>query len=206
MIDRTRTAATIALVLTIAACDGDTRARASSLALAQSSTPELQSDADSTIAAGLVRFRTDLIEPRGFEGAATTFDGLIERFIRALETADTAAFAPMMITRSEYAWLYYPYTRYTKAPYTMDPEVLWMLLVQNSEKGITRALREYGARPLGYAGYQCSTEPAEVGANRLWDGCRVTLGIESGAAGVRLFGVILERDGRFKFLSYSNDL
>jgi hypothetical protein len=206
MIGRTGTAATIVLVLTIAACDGDTRARASSLALDESSTPELQGDADSTIAAGLVHFRTDLIEPRGFEGAATTLDGLIERFIRALETADTAAFAPMMITRSEYAWLYYPYTRYTKAPYTMDPEVLWMLLVQNSEKGITRALREYGARPLGYAGYQCSTEPAEVGANRLWDGCRVTLGIESGAAGVRLFGVILERDGRFKFLSYSNDL
>ena len=53
-------------------------------------------------------------------------------------------------------------------------------------------------------------DPVVEGASRLWEGRTVTL--RAGGAGadsartLRLFGSLLERDGAWKFLSYSNDL
>jgi hypothetical protein len=45
------------------------------------------------------------------------------------------------------------------------------------------------------------------GENRLWRNCRVRRVRAAGdTASGRLFGVILERHGRFKFASYGNDL
>jgi len=49
--------------------------------------------------------------------------------------------------------------------------------------------------------------PQAEGANRLWHACRVRRTAEAGAAlEQRLFGSIIERDGRYKFVSYANGL
>jgi hypothetical protein len=160
------------------------------------------------IQAALDGFRQNLGEPPTElgSGARPSRDALVEAFVRALEAADSAAFAPMMITRAEFAWLYYPFTKYVRPPYAMDPDVLWTLQVQNAEKGISRALREYAGRALGFAGYACAAEPETAGVNRVWEDCVVHLNLDGGKVTARLFGSILERRGRFKFMSYANNL
>jgi hypothetical protein len=54
---------------------------------------------------------------------------------------------------------------------------------------------------------RCDAEPTIQGENRIWGGCTATMR-EGGGAPVtaKLFGAILERGGRFKILSYANDL
>jgi hypothetical protein len=160
------------------------------------------------IADALNRFRGGLgAPPTGLgAGASESRDALVERYVRALEDADTAAFGPMQVVPAEFAWLYYPHSRYVRPPHALDADVVWLLIAENARKGMLRALREYGARPLDYSSYRCADEPTDVGPTRLWDGCVLDVWLDGAAVTMRFFGTILEHEGRFKFLSYANDL
>jgi hypothetical protein len=159
-----------------------------------------------SMAAALAHFRQGLPETHTLGSASTSRDALVMRFVTALENADTAAFEGMMMNRAEFAWLFYPYTKHTRPPYEMEAELLWFFMIENGRKGIGRALREYGGNRLGYQGYHCAAEPEIEGPNRLWQGCVLRLGSNQGVLEKRLFGSILEREGSFKFVSFSNDL
>jgi hypothetical protein len=131
---------------------------------------------------------------------------LVRRFVRSLEHADTNAFREMAFDRAEFAYLYYPESPYTHRPFRQDPALLWFMIQQGSNKGLTRLMRRLGGRPLGFVSFQCP-EPADVhGDTRLWPHCSIRRVLASGdTVEQRLFGSIVERDGRFKFMSYAND-
>jgi len=160
------------------------------------------------IAQSLAAFRDDLGNAMVSldAGAAATRDELVDRYVHALETADTAAFGAMSITTAEFAWLYYPFTHYIRPPYELDPDVVWLLISENARKGMGRALREHGGRALGFTGYRCGSVPERIGPNLLWNGCLLDVTIDGRVVTLRLFASIIERDGRFKFMSYANDL
>ena len=148
------------------------------------------------------RFREGLADPGVLAGGAESREALVRAFVRAVEWADTAAARRMILSRAEFAWLYYPSTEFTRAPKRMSPALLWFLTMQESEKGIGRLFARRGGQALGYVSSRCAPEPRVEGANRLWDRCTVTLRNGDSA---RLFGTIVERGGRFKFVSYQND-
>jgi hypothetical protein len=155
----------------------------------------------------LRRFRRGLPEVSTLSEASPSRDALIRRFVRAVESSDTTAIRAMVLNRAEFAYLYYPPSSFARRPYLTSPALLWFLTQQNSEKGITRLLRRYGGRPLGFVGFECEPEPSQQGENKLWQACAVRF---TNAAGDtltrRLFGAIIERAGRYKFVSYANDL
>ena len=73
--------------------------------------------------------------------------------------------------------------------------------------GTGRLLARLAGRPLRAAGYACAADPVVEGENRLWRDCLLRYRGAGGApAAGRLFGVIVERAGRFKFVNYANDL
>jgi len=152
-------------------------------------------------------FRAGLPPTRELGGSyAADRDSLVRRFVSALERSDTAAFMPMMMSRAEFAWLFYEHDPQSKPPYELPPEVMWMQGMQQGERGIARALRDHGGRALALAGYACERQEPR-GAARLWTGCLLDLRREDGSREkVRLFGGILEHGGRYKFSSYANDL
>jgi len=151
------------------------------------------------------RFREGLAEPSALSGGEPSRNALVRAFVRAVERSDTAAVRRMIVSRAEFAWLYYPSTGFTHAPRQMSPALLWFLMTQDSEKGIGRLLDRRGGSRLGYVSTHCGPAPRVEGRNRLWDHCRVTLRKERETKTERLFGTIIERDGRFKFLSYKNE-
>ena len=151
------------------------------------------------------RFRQGLAEPAGLEGGARSRDALVRAFIRAVEHEDTAAVRRMIVSRGEFAYLYYPSTGFTQPTRRMSPALLWFLMTQDSEKGIGRLLDRRGGSRLGYVSTHCGPAPRVEGRNRLWDHCRVTLRKTEESKSERLFSTIIERDGRFKFLSYKNE-
>jgi hypothetical protein len=151
----------------------------------------------------LRRFRAALgvAAPRELAGAPRSRAALVRSFVRALERKDTATLASLVIDAAEFAWFYYPFTVYTHPPYTQPPGMVWLVTEQNSRKGLGRLVRSLGGRPLDLRGYRCGrSEPQDV--NLLHLECGVLLGRDP--APVRLFGTILERQGRFKFVSYAN--
>ncbi|HET7230388.1 MAG TPA: hypothetical protein VFJ16_10330 [Longimicrobium sp.] len=151
------------------------------------------------------RFREGLAEPAALTGGERSREALVRAFTRAVERADTAAVRRMIVSRAEFAYLYYPSTEFTHSPRRMAPALLWFLTLQESEKGIGRLFQRRGGQSMGYVSTRCDPRPRAEGRNRLWDRCRVTLRHDGEAKSERLFGTIIERDGEFKFLSYKNE-
>lgn len=200
--------AAFVLSMTGAACRNRDAAAASNTAVA--SRPRAAGVVDSAIPTdeALRRFRAGLPEVSALDGgAAPSRDLLVRRFLDALARRDTAALRGMQLSRGEFAYLYYPTTQYVRPPYELDPETLWFLSRQQSDKGLRRAMERVGGRTITLTGYDCAGEsPARQGPNVIWGRC--TVRYRAGADTLverRLFSGILERGGAFKFLSYAND-
>ena len=164
---------------------------------------------DSTFAPeeSLRRFRAGLSEPAALSGGAASREALVRGFVAALARRDTAAVVAMHLTRAEFAWLYYPHAPLSRPGRYLDPQTTWLLLRLESEKGLTRLMQRLGGTGAAFAALHCEPEPTLQGPNRLWEQCRAQLrGAPAGFRAQRLFGTIVERDGRFKFVSYKTDL
>jgi hypothetical protein len=154
------------------------------------------------------RFRATLpYEPAGLENAATSRDELVRRFAAAVEAADRDTLVRLVMNRAEFGYLYYEHTRFTCDPYYLPPEILWEQMQNRSGRGLTRVLERLAGQPLGFRGYRCPTDAVQEGPNTVWHECTVRYTDGQGReVESRLFGTIVERDGRFKLVSLSNDL
>lgn len=155
----------------------------------------------------LRRFREGLTQPAEFEGGAASRDALARRFLAAVSARDTAAFRSMVLSRAEFAWLVFPHHIYAAPPYDLDPAIFWMQLTAGSAKGLGRTLERLGGKALVFQSVDCERDTLQVkgGPIRLWSSCRVRYREGDGLLTRRLFGSIVEREGRFKLLSYAND-
>ena len=161
---------------------------------------------DARLDSALARLRAGLLVPTALVGGERSRDALVRRFVRALETADTSDLRRMMLTRTEFAHLYYPGSAYTRRPTRQEADLVWFLHIQDSQKGVSRALARYGARPLGLVDYACAAEPVRDGASALWHGCVLRVAPRGDTAAIRLFGPIIERGGQYKIHTFANDL
>lgn len=154
----------------------------------------------------LRRFRDGVPATTELTGGAPSREALVQRFFAALESRDTATLRELVLTRAEFAWLYYPTSTFAREPFYQMPDVTWFLNVAGSEKGITRALERFGGPGTRFTGYECPADTRSDGGLTFIDGCVVELVRAGESRRLRLFGSIVERGGRFKFYSYANDL
>ena len=150
----------------------------------------------------LPAFREGLERPAALDGGAASAPALVDAWVRALEARDSSAFAPMLLSRAEFAWLYYPTHPLARPPYDLSPDEMWFQQSGNSAKGLREVLEKRGGRSLGFLGFRCDP-PISYGENRFHGNCIVRR-LENGTVREeRLFGSILERGNRWKFVSYS---
>jgi hypothetical protein len=155
----------------------------------------------------IARFQRTAPRVDSFAGGAETRDALVRRFVTALERRDTLTLRSLLLTPSEFGWLYYPTNPEGLPPYSLTPQLMWFMLEGNGSRGFARLLLKRSGRPLRYTGYRCEGDPSRQGANVVWGPCLVLRRLESGdTVAERLFGLIVERDGRHKFVSYANRL
>lgn len=141
------------------------------------------------------------------DDAPTSRDELIQRFASAVEDSSANALAALTLSVAEFAYLYFPTSIYAREPYAQPPAVNWLLMEQNSLKGAARLLRTYGGRSLVVEGHACTGEPKVQGPNRIHEQCTIRMRAADGTIEeVRLFGSIIERDGRYKLMSLANRL
>lgn len=156
----------------------------------------------------LARFRATIPDtPTTLAGGERSPERLTRSLLGAISAHDTATIRRLVLSRAEFAWLYYPHTRYTRRPYELGPALLWIQVSENSEKGIVRLLRRYGGSTLRFDALACPDSAATEGPNTLIGPCRVTFAAaDSAARTLQVFGSIIARDGQYKFVSYANEL
>lgn len=154
----------------------------------------------------LRRFRSGLVGPAALDGP-TQRAKLIERIFAAIASRDTLTLRSLTLSRAEFAYLFFPSHRVARPPYEMPPALLWFQLTEESEKGLKKAFQHLGPAPIALLSHRCPGEPEVEGDNRLHSGCIVRGRRADGTVTeAQLFGTIVERDGRFKLLSYANKL
>jgi hypothetical protein len=155
----------------------------------------------------LRRFRDGLPVTDSLHHAASSRDGLVRQFLKAVSGSDTVTLNRLVLDRSEFAYLYYPTAAISKPPYEAPPQLLWGQILQASNDGLPRVLTRAAGQSLELARVACADSIVSEGTNRLHNNCLLTVRIGTGApAEARWFGTIIERDGRFKFLGYANPL
>ena len=155
----------------------------------------------------LRRFRRGLTRVDRLNHGLSSQDALVQAFMRALERRDSTALGRIVLSKAEFAYLYYPWSPQGLPPYDLNPDLMWFMLSLQSDKGVRRALTERGGRPLHGAGFRCDGKPSEQGENIIWGPCVLRwVKAQGDTVEERLFGPILERGGRYKFVSYANKL
>lgn len=151
------------------------------------------------------RFRAEhgIAERTSLQGGSRTRDELVRVFIRAIEQNDTAALRAMVMDAAEFITYYYPASPYTGEPYRQSPSFVWFQFQQHSQQGVTRLLGRFGGAHTGFGGYDCAAQSRRQGNAVMWENCLVRWRLHDDP--VRLFGTIIEVDGHFKFISYTND-
>lgn len=163
----------------------------------------------------LRRFREGLIEPSTLTSGADNRESLTRTFLAAVSRQDTAALGRLLITRAEFAWLIFPKHRYAAPPYELDPATFWMQLQAQSQTGFHRVLKRYGGKPIAFLGLTCQRDTLQIitphpirSTPMIWSPCQVRYRVQGTSDSTftkRLFGSIVMREGRAKFLTYSND-
>jgi hypothetical protein len=152
----------------------------------------------------LRRFRAGMVEPTELSHGAPSRATLVGWFVRAAGRGDGEALRRLALTPAEFAWFFYPTSPYARPPYDLSPEVFWLTLDAEGGSGLARLLAQFGGRPVGFAGYSCPALPSVEGENRVHAPC--TVRVAGDTLGQRMFGPIIERDGRFKFVNLANRL
>ena len=149
------------------------------------------------------RFREGTRQVTSFEGGASSRDALVRRWVKAMESADTVALKQMLVSRDEFAWLYYPTASQGLPPYDLSPSLLWFMTDGQTAKGLRRLLEERAGKPMRMIRYTCDPKSTIEGENTVWGPCELERVQAPGdTVRERLFGLIVERGGEWKFLSY----
>lgn len=188
------------LVLAVAGCREATPAAAAK-APVNSFTPE------STRARELAEFRTGVPEVTELEHGASSLDSLAREVVTAMVARDSVRLRQLTLSRQEFAWIYYPTTPQGKPPYDLDPATMWLTIDAQSSKGLGRAEERLGGKKVVFEKITCEGAASIEGDNRVHGPCTIKLGGGKDVAGEgRLFGLVVERQGRWKVLSYVNQL
>lgn len=183
--------------------DSAARARQDSINRAQ---PGYVVDSILPVEEQLRRFRVDLPEVTTLASDARSREAIVREVVSAVEKGDAPRLASLAVSPAEYAWLVYPATEHVSGPMTQAPQLAWYLLSTASDVGQRRLLERLGSQPLRVTGHTCATRPVHQGANEIWSGCMVIRRNEEGReVRQRLFGALIEREGRWKVLSFAND-
>jgi hypothetical protein len=160
------------------------------------------------VAEEIRRFQATIpVRPATFSNAARSRSELVTQFVHALEESDTTAVRRLVVDRAEFGYLVYPTSPNVAPPYRQSPDLVWLSRSASTDKARSRLFSRFGGRPLHYAGFTCPDSSDRQGANTLWAGCVVNrVGSTGDTTRLRMFGAIITRDGRFKFLSLTNGL
>ena len=154
----------------------------------------------------LRRFQATVVGPvpTQLSGGAASTDALIREYWALLSTGDTLSMSPLVVSRGEYAYLYFPGS--VEATSGMPPAIGWELIVRQSGRGLTRALRIAQVGPSVIKSVTCSDTPRVSGKNTIYGPCGVVITRDGTEQTVWVVKSLIERDGVHKLFGLQNEL
>ena len=155
------------------------------------------------------RFRAALSgdSATGFVGGEGTREALVRRFLRSLAAADSNDLRRMVVSGREFVDVYYPGSPYSSGPYHQPVGFAWRMIQDPSGVGYRRLIARVAGQPMTFAWQRCEPNVLREGEVDRYTGCLVRIVDQRGdSVTKRLFGSIVSYRGRFKFLSYTNDI
>jgi hypothetical protein len=137
-------------------------------------------------------------------GGAPSTDALLRQYWTLLASGDTLAMAPLIVSRAEYGYLYFPGS--ADETNGMPPAVGWELIVRQSGRGLTRALFQAQQGPTKVERTVCSDTPIKMGKNTLYGPCGVVVRRDGVEQTIWVVKSLLERDGIHKLFGLQNEL
>lgn len=169
-------------------------------------TPGYVIDSVFTPEENLRRFQATVIgePPTRLSGGARSTDDLLRQYWALLSTADTLSMSPLVISRAEYAFLYFPES--TEGANGMPPHIGWELIGRQSGRGLFRALGIAQREPAPVVRTECSDTPRKVGKNTIYGPCGVVIRRNGIEETIWLVKTLIERDGIHKLMGLQNEL
>jgi hypothetical protein len=169
-------------------------------------TPGYVIDSVFTPEENLRRFQATVTAPSGnrVSGGAPSTDALLRRYWALLAAGDTLGMTPLIVSRAEYAYLYFPES--VEGASGMPPAVGWELIVRQSGRGLSRALFQAQRGPAPIVRTICSDEPRVMGKSKLYGPCGVVIRRDGTEETLWIAKSLLERDGVHKLLGLQNEL
>lgn len=142
--------------------------------------------------------------PTRLSGGAASTDALLREYWALLSTSDTLGMSHLIVSRAEYAYLYFPES--TEGASGMPPHIGWELILRQSGRGLTRALREALVEPAPVVRTECSAEPRTVGRSTIYGPCGVVIRRNGFERTLWIANTLIERDGIHKLMGLQNEL
>lgn len=145
----------------------------------------------------------DSVKSRVLSNSFKLQQELFDHLLEALEKKDTAALVGMMISEKEFKeWLWWEFP--ASRPETNIPvDFAWENHARNSSKGLRKALRDYGGKKFFYVSHRFEEGEDKYQSFIIHTKTRVTVADTSGKElELKVFGSVVEMNGRYKLLSY----
>jgi hypothetical protein len=140
-----------------------------------------------------------------FAYASASREALVRRIVRDVARGDSVDLASAAVTPREFIDLVYPSSPYTHAPYREAPSMVWMQIANPSNVGFLRLIHRLGGQSFEYESHTCHKDAEHQGKNTLWLACTVrVITPQRETTTQRWFGTIIEREGRYKVMSFRN--
>jgi hypothetical protein len=152
----------------------------------------------------LRRFREGVPEVRELSGGVASRAALATAVTRALASRDTAALNTLLLTKEEFAWLYYPTAAQGLPPYDLSPSLYWFTLEGRNGRALRSLLDDPTSVGAKYVSHVCDSASTKEGENTLWGPCILrSTGRDGKPLTARSLSLVIERGGKWKVVSYS---
>jgi hypothetical protein len=154
----------------------------------------------------LRRFQTEAggVPVASLTDGEPSVDALLRRYWRTLVRGDSLGLSPIVLNKAEFAYLYFPES--DEPGNGMQPHVSWLLLSNNGGRGLARALERARGADSTVVGTVCSRDARVLGQNRFHGPCGIVRRGRTVTDTLWLTSHIIERNGTFKLMSFSNEL
>jgi hypothetical protein len=143
--------------------------------------------------------------PRYLAHAAESPEALARNFLAALAVTDIPALKRTRITKDEFTWYVWPELPASRLP-NVTSDFAWSQATLNSLSGLAGLLNQYSGRRFELVGIRFAGGTKDLPSYRVHYDSRVRVRDESGDEyELKLFGSMLEMDGRFKLFSHVID-
>ena len=139
-------------------------------------------------------------------GASDSPEAAARRALALIAAGDADGLGEIALSEAEFRDLVYPALPASRPERNTSADFVWSMLRQRSRNSLAFTLNRYRGQPLALEAVDFDGETTDYGAFRVHRETALAVRLPDGKRSVvRVFGSMIEQDGRFKIFSFVTD-